>query len=47
MPFLKIQAKYYEVDELQQMKTPNNEKYLSFFEIISCSLNKSFEELKI
>ena len=39
-----IQSNYYDTDELQQMKIPNKEKYLSFFDINSCLLN--FEELQ-
>ena len=41
-----MQSKYYDIDELQQMKIPNKEKSLSFFHINSCSLNKNFEELQ-
>ena len=41
-----IQSKYYDIDELQQLKIPNKEKSLSFFRINSCSLNKIFEELQ-
>ena len=41
-----IQKKYYNIDELQQLKIPNKEKSLSFFHINSCSLNKNFEELQ-
>ena len=41
-----IQSKYYDIDELQQLKIPNKEKSLSFFHINSCSLNKNFEELQ-
>ena len=41
-----MQSKYYDIDELQQLKIPNKEKYLFFFHINSCSLNKNFEELQ-
>ena len=41
-----IQSKYYDIDELQQLKIPNKEKSLSLFHINSCSLNKNFEELQ-
>ena len=41
-----IQSKYYDIDELQQLKIPNKEKSLSLFHISSCSLNKNFEELQ-
>ena len=41
-----IQSKYYDIDELQQLKIANKEKSLSFFHINSCSLNKNFEELQ-
>ena len=41
-----IQSKYYDIDELQQLRIPNKEKSLSFFHINSCSLNKNFEELQ-
>ena len=40
-----IQSKYYGIDELQQLKLPNNEKSLSFFHINSLSLNKNFVKL--
>ena len=40
-----IQSKYYDIDELQQLKIPNKEKSFSFFHINSCSINKNFEEL--
>ena len=41
-----IQSKYYDFDELQQLKILNKEKSLSFFHINPCSLNKNFEELQ-
>ena len=49
-----IQGKYCDIDELQQSKIPNKEKFLYFyfylslslFYINSCSLNKNFEELQ-
>ena len=41
-----IQSKYYDIDELQQLRIPNKEKSLSFFHINSCSLKKIFEELQ-
>ena len=41
-----VQSKYFDIDELQQLKIPNKEKSLSFFHINSCSLNKNFEELQ-
>ena len=41
-----IQSKYYDIDELHQLKISNKEKSLSFFHINSCSLNKNFEELQ-
>ena len=41
-----IQSKYYDRDELQKLKIPNKENSLSLFHIISCSLNKNFEELQ-
>ena len=41
-----IKSKYYDIDELQQLKIPNKEKSLSFFHINSCSLIKDFEELQ-
>ena len=41
-----IQSKYYDIDELQQLKIPNKEQSLSFFHINSYSLNKDFEELQ-
>ena len=40
-----IKSKYYDIDELQQLKIPNKEKSLSFFHINSYSLNKNFEKL--
>ena len=41
-----IQSKYYDIDELQQLKIPNKEKSASFFHTNFCSLNKNFEELQ-
>ena len=41
-----IQSKYHDIDELQQLKIPNQENSLSLFHIKSCSLNKNFEELQ-
>ena len=42
-----IQSKYYDIDELQQLKILNKEKSFPLFHINSCSLNKNFEELQI
>ena len=39
-----IQSKYYDIDELQKLKTPNKENSLSLFHINSSSLNTNFEE---
>ena len=41
-----IQSKYYDIDELQHLKSLNKKKSLSLFHINSCSLNKNFEELQ-
>ena len=41
-----IQSKYYDIDELQQLKISNKEKSFSFFHINSCLQNKNFEELQ-
>ena len=41
-----IQSKYYDIDELQQLKIFNKEKSLFFFHINSCSLNKNLEKLQ-
>ena len=41
-----IQSKYYGIDELQKLKTPNKENSLSLFHINSSSLNTNFEELQ-
>ena len=41
-----IQSKYYDTDELQQLKISNKERSFSFFHINSCLLNKNFEELQ-
>ena len=41
-----IQRKYYDIDELQQLKISNKKKSFSFFHINSCLLNKNFEELQ-
>ena len=41
-----IQSKYYDIDELQQLKILNKEKSFPLFHINSCSLNKNFEELQ-
>ena len=34
-----LQSKYYDIDELQQLRIPNKEKSLSLFQINCCSLN--------
>ena len=41
-----IKSKYYDIDELKQLKIYNKEKSLPSFHINSCSLNKNFEELQ-
>ena len=41
-----VQSKYYDTDELQTMKIPNEDKSLAFFQINACSLNKSFDDLE-
>ena len=41
-----IQSKYYDINELQNIKIPNKENSLSLFHINSFSLNKIFEELQ-
>ena len=41
-----IQSKYYDIDELQKLKIPNKENFVSLFHINSCSLNKNVEELQ-
>ena len=40
------ESKYYDIDELQKIKIPNKENFLSLFHINSFSLNKSFEEFE-
>ena len=41
-----IQSKYYNIDKLQKLKIPTKENSLSLFQINSCSLSKTFEELQ-
>ena len=41
-----VQFKYYDIDELQTMKTPNKDKSRALFHINGCSLNKNFHELE-
>ena len=41
-----IKSEHYDIDELEQLKIPNNEKFLSLYHINSCSLNINFEELQ-
>ena len=49
MPFLKIaviQSKYYDIDELKQIKIANKEKSLSLFHINYCLLDKNCKEIQ-
>ena len=41
-----IHSKYFDIDEIQKLKIPNTEKYLSLFHINACSLRKIFDELQ-
>ena len=40
-----VQSKYYESDELQTMKIPNEDKLLALFHINACSLSKTLNDL--
>ena len=41
-----VQSKYYDIDELQNMKIPNKDKSLASFHINACSQNKNFDVLE-
>ena len=41
-----IYCKYYDTDEIQTLKKPNNKRILSLFHINSCSLSKNIEDLE-
>ena len=41
-----VQSKYYDIDELQTMKIPNEGNSLALFHINACSLNKNFDDLE-
>ena len=40
-----VNSKYFDSDQIQSLKFPQKEKYLSFFHINVCSLNKNFDDL--
>ena len=40
-----VQSKYYDTDELQTIKIPNEDKSLVLFHINTCSLSKNFNDL--
>ena len=41
-----VKSKYYDIDEIQTMKTPNEDESLALFHINACSLNKNFDDLE-
>ena len=41
-----VQSKYYDIDELLNMKIPNKDKSLALFHINACSLNKNVDDLE-
>ena len=40
-----VSSKYYDIEELQNLKTTNKSKSLSLFHINACSLSKNFDDL--
>ena len=42
-----VQSKYYDNNELQTMKIPNEDKSLTLFHINACSLDKNFDTIAI
>ena len=40
-----MNIRYFDIDQIQSLKFPQKEKYLSFFHINVCSLNKNFDDL--
>ena len=41
-----VSSKYYDIDELQNLKITNNSNSLSLFHINACSLNMNFDDLQ-
>ena len=41
-----LRCKYYDLEEVQSIKIPNNNSCLSLFHISTFSLNKNFEDLE-
>ena len=41
-----VKSKYYDIDEIQTMKTPNEDESLALFRINPCFLNKHFDDLE-
>ena len=39
-------SKYYEIEKMQNIEIPHNNKSLSLFHINACSLNKNFDDLQ-
>ena len=39
-----VQSKYYDIDELENMKVPIKDKSLALFHINTCSLNKNVDD---
>ena len=40
-----VNSKYYDIDQIQTLKSPNKNKSLALFHINACSLNKNFDDL--
>ena len=41
-----VSSKYYDIEELQNLKITNKSKSLSLFHINACSLSKNFDDLQ-
>ena len=40
-----VNSRYFDIDQTESLKFPQKEKFLSFFHINACSLNKTFDDL--
>ena len=41
-----VNSNYFDIDQLQTLKFPEKNKWLSLFHINACSLNKNFDDLQ-
>ena len=39
-------SKYYDIEEMHNIETPNKNKSLSLFHVNACSINKNFDDLQ-